>query len=598
MFGQILDTANYAFSWYAVPVGLTGIMMLGRGVLVVVRERGSRVSLTFGLLTLSAALWLLGFAAIYSARIEPVARWWSQAAQFGVVLIPSAIIMFTLSILRQFRQKRVWVWTGLALSILFFASISLTGLFVTGVRRYFWGYYPAYGLLSIPFVVFFFVAVVASLYLFWIGYQLAPPGSVRQQRLKALSLAFAVAYLGAADFLPAYGVPLYPFGYVPVFAFIVLSARAIRRYHLVDITPAIAVDHVLAIMADALVVLDLDGVLRVVNPAACTLFGRTEAELVGMPIASIDDRFLPPERAETLIRSAEIVSYEIIVTTATRETRIFSVSASLMRSDGNEPLAIVCIARDITQSKRAEEEIRKLNADLELRVVERTRQLEGAISELEAFSYSVSHDLRAPLRSIVSFSQILLSDYSDRLDLDGRDALERVHTAGQRMNHLIDALLMLSRVTRNELDREVVDLSALARSIVDELRERDPERRVEVAIQAHLVVQGDRELLRVAMQNLLDNAWKFTATRNCTQIEVGAYRDGVRQVYFVRDNGVGFDMAYVDRLFVPFQRLHASTEFPGTGVGLATVQRVVHRHGGRVWAESVPGEGATFYFTL
>lgn len=572
--------------------------MAGWGVMVVARERASPVSLAFGFVTLTATIWLLGFAAVYSASSLPVAQWWIDVVQFGVVLIPSAIIIFTLAILQQPRRVRIWSWATLALSALFFMGVVLTDQFVTGVHRHFWGYYPSYGPLSVPFLVFFLASMMLSLYLFWNGSRRSSSELPQRERLHAFSVAFAVAYLGSVDFLPTYGVAFYPFGYVPVFLFIVLSERAIRRFRLIDITPAFAVNYILAIMADALLVLDRDGVVRVANPAARELLGRSETDLLGARIATINDRFLPPEQTDALIHTGEIANYEISLPTEARGTRTFSVSASVMRDQEGEAAAIVCIARDITRRKRAEEEIRQLNAELEQRVVERTRQLEDAVRELEAFSYSVSHDLRAPLRSIAGFSQVLLDDYADQLNGEGQDALRRVYAAAQRMGELIDALLTLSRVTRSDLHREFVDLSALARAIAAELQARDHERRVDFVIQPGLIANGDRQLLRVVLENLLDNAWKFTSQRADVRIEVGASLRSDTQVFFVRDNGAGFDMANIDRVFLPFHRLHDSAEFPGTGIGLATVRRIIHRHGGQVWAESSEGEGTTFYFRL
>ncbi len=248
----------------------------------------------------------------------------------------------------------------------------------------------------------------------------------------------------------------------------------------------------------------------------------------------------------------------------------------------------------------ARELLARVRTNLELARMRRQLvvELERKNKELDAFSYSVSHDLRAPLRSIDGFSQAILEDQADRLDDRGRDYLRRVRAAAQRMAALIDDLLELSRVSRHEMVRRPVDLTRLAEEVTAELRRADPERRVEVHIQSDLEVDGDRQLLRVALENLLGNAWKFTARTAMPLIEVGAEgRDG-EPVHYVRDNGAGFDMQYVDKLFRPFQRLHGVNEFPGTGIGLATVHRIVDRHGGRVWAEGGLGRGATVHFTL
>jgi len=249
------------------------------------------------------------------------------------------------------------------------------------------------------------------------------------------------------------------------------------------------------------------------------------------------------------------------------------------------------LVRSRDRAERASEDLEDAN-----------RELEGTNSELEAFSYSVSHDLRAPLRTIDGFSQILLEDYGDSLDAEGEDYLNRVRAASQHMGVLIDDLLDLSRVTRSPLRRERVDLSEMAKNIAGELRRVQPDRDIDFVIEESLIVQGDANLLSVALRNLLGNAWKFTSRKPGARVEFGADRNPgpgfLAPVYFVRDNGAGFEMAYAQRLFGAFQRLHHSDEFEGTGIGLATVQRIIHRHGGRVWAEGEPGRGATFHFTL
>jgi len=243
-------------------------------------------------------------------------------------------------------------------------------------------------------------------------------------------------------------------------------------------------------------------------------------------------------------------------------------------------------------------EVRRANADLERRVTERTRQLEAANRELEAFAYAVSHDLRAPLRSMSGFSQILQETAPAGLDDKSRHYLQRIHDASARMSSLIEDLLNLSRIGRSELTARPINLSQIAAEAAAAIRERHPTRDVQLEITPGMEVSADPRLLRIALENLLSNAWKYTSRSPQARVCVGTQPGESGPVYFVRDNGVGFDMKYADKLFVPFQRLHPESEFPGSGIGLVTVQRIVARHGGRIWAEAKPDEGATFYFTM
>jgi len=347
---------------------------------------------------------------------------------------------------------------------------------------------------------------------------------------------------------------------------------------------------------DAVVIADADGRVVLVNAQTEALFGYGRHELLGMPVEMLlPERFRAghagqrkgyADRPVTRPMGAGLDLYA-----RRRDGGEFPVSISLSPIRVGEGTYVYAAIRDISAQRAAERRIQELNASL----ARQNAELKAINQELEAFSYSVSHDLRAPLRAIDGFSQILLKENADQLDDKGRDRLGRVRRAAQHMGELIDDLLKLSRVTRAELQVQPVDVSALAAEVMDALRRQAPERAVTVDIAPDLSTEGDAKLLRIALDNLLGNAWKFTGKRVDARIEFGR-DDGA--AFFVRDNGAGFDMAYADKLFGAFQRLHDAGEFPGTGIGLATAQRVIHKHGGRIWAESAPDAGATFRFTL
>lgn len=337
------------------------------------------------------------------------------------------------------------------------------------------------------------------------------------------------------------------------------------------------------------------------NPAAETIFGWSFAEVVGQP-----NPIVPPERwAEFFQRHVTHSEGDQLTGLEVRRARKdgtpidVSISTAIIRNSDNSVQKILGVIVDITQRKKVEEEIRQLNATLEQKVEERTRELQAAIRDLESFSYSVSHDLRAPLRAIDGFSDILLEDYGDKLDDDGRNYLQVVRKNTQRMGQLIDDLLAFSRLGRAPMKKERVNLDSMVQDIVEDLRSYYPQRQIDFQIQPQLPpCPGDSSMLRQVFVNLLSNAVKFTSKRDLAVITVKWSNEGDQHLYSIADNGAGFDMTYAQKLFGVFQRLHSNEEFEGTGVGLAIVERVLKRHDGSISARGETGVGATFEIRL
>ncbi len=355
------------------------------------------------------------------------------------------------------------------------------------------------------------------------------------------------------------------------------------------------VELILNSVGDGVITIDSEGIVFSANLAVEKIFGYATDEIIGRNIEIL----IPPYRVDEHDRK-QVIGSERLVTAHRRDGGKFPVEIRIAKICVNGNLQFVCSMRDITESKQAQDEVQRLNSSLEERVEKRTGELQRVNEEMRAFSYSLSHDLRTPLSSIAGFSALLRK----RLDSAEGDELNehylsRISTGVVQMSELIDALLKLTHLSQITLRSDRVDLSAMAQSILNTYQERDPGRVAKLDIEAGLVAQGDPRLLHQVLDNLLGNAWKFTSHNTHTRI---AFRSEITPenlaVYVVQDNGAGFDMAYADKLFGAFQRLHVLSEFAGSGIGLATVHRIITRHGGRVWADSSPGNGATFRFTL
>lgn len=386
------------------------------------------------------------------------------------------------------------------------------------------------------------------------------------------------------------------------------QGRAARYACAIDVTKRIRDEQRIRRLSQAIeqspaatAITDIEGRIQYVNAKFIEVSGYSSEELIGQNPRVIKSGLTPPAVYENLWKTIKSGSdWRGVIRNRKKSGELYweCEVISPVKNERGEVIEFIAVKEDITARMEAEQALCELNADLEQRVAERTAELEAANRELEAFDYSLAHDLRSPLARIRGFGAALLKDSGDKLDPEGIDHLRRIIRSAESMDELVGDLLRLSTTSRQELSPRDVDVSARALFAFEALRKAQPERQVELVLAPGLRARADPGLLAVVLENLIGNAWKFTSRRERARIEVGETRLDGRQALFVRDNGAGFDSAYADKLFGPFQRLHTKDEFPGTGIGLATVKRILLRHGGTIWAEGAVGQGATFYFTL
>lgn len=386
---------------------------------------------------------------------------------------------------------------------------------------------------------------------------------------------------------------------------IALLQNEIRKHQQTEIALALRnaeFESMFNAIPDAVIFVDLERRIIMSNPAAQAMSGYDDKELIGNTTEMLYvDKEEFRNQGKSRYHTGQKVTkgaYEIKYKRKNGTSFWAETHGTQVKNINGETIGFIGLFRDITERRKTSRELEQHRNHLEAMVSERTAALEAANQELEAFSYSVSHDLIAPLRAIDGFSHALQEDYAELIDDTGKDYLERVRNGAQHMGALITDLLSLSKVSQSKLARENIDLSAMAKTIINKLQENEPQREVIVNITPGLQGWGDKRLLEIALTNLLSNAWKYTSRENNAQVEFGITTNNGKTVYHVRDNGAGFDMKYADKLFTAFQRLHPAEQYEGTGIGLATVSRILRRHGGQIWAEAEVEQGATFYFTL
>jgi PAS domain S-box-containing protein len=564
------------------------LALFGLAAAIWARQRASRVARLFCAMIVFVAIWFAAFALLFASGTEAEASEWARLALVAVAFLPAVVYEFTNTALRLGRRavaSAIWVVCSVFAALAIFSDLVMAGL-----HRFPWGWYPRFGILGIPFLAWYAAALLLNLAEYVRAYR-ETEDAARRKRILDLVVAFAIVYCSAVDFAPMFGAARRPVAYIPVLAFIIFAAQNIRRHRLRAITAARAAREILETMADALFVLDADGCIRVINDAARKLFGYTESEILGKPIDVLEEA----DASSVTLRGLRgaVRDQERVFISKDGERIDVSISVSAVHEDEVEEGAVV-IVRDIRARKRAEQELHAL-----------IEQLRVSNAELEDFAHVASHDLQEPLRKIQAFGDRLRTRYGEALTDEGRDYLARMQSAAQRMQRLINDLLAFSRVTTKGQPFVPVDLKQVAADVVHDLEVRLHETQGEVHIGELPVIEADPLQMRQLLQNLLGNALKFhrADVRPVVEIEAGilhargANGNG-RCELTIRDNGIGFEPQYADRIFTMFERLHGRGKYEGTGIGLAICRKIVQRHHGDISARSTPGAGATFVITL
>jgi PAS domain S-box-containing protein len=577
-----------AWNPFILPWVIVGALLIALSSVIYVRQRASRVAVLFCLMIALVAAWFLAFAMMFSVTDADLAMVCARVSIVAVCFLPGAIYDFTATALRLYERRRRMVRVVWGMAALFAAFAAFSRYLVAGVALRPWGFYATAGPLLPLFLFLFFGALASQLIEGTLEYRrtLDPK---RRRRIAQLIISFAVVYLGAIDFVPMFGVPMRPMGYLPVIAFMFVAWSSIRRHRFTPITAARAAREILATMADALFVVDASGCIRVVNDAVRALLGYGSSDLLGRSIDTLEvtggDATISRTLGE-LSRRGAIRDQERLL--RHRDGHAIDVSVSISPvSEENVQEGAVVIARDIRERKDAEAELRSA-----------MKRLEQSNRELEDFAYVASHDLQEPLRKIQAFGDLLKSKHAAAMQPQARDYIDRMQSAAGRMQVLINDLLSFSRVTTKAQPFAPVDLGAIAREVAHDLEIRAHDTGGEIVVGELPAIEADALQMRQLLQNLAGNALKFHRPEVPPRVEINGAAENGRVLITVRDNGIGFDEKYADRIFTMFERLHGRGAYEGTGIGLAICRKIAERHGGTITARSTPGEGSEFRVTL
>jgi|GEM_PF-1451491 len=601
----LLNPENYLFSAASLPPFLTACLLSILCLTLVVREKLSQASLMFTLLILSNMIWLISQAGAYASRDEETALLWIKIENAGIVFIPSALYLFTLSVTQKLRTYRISAFVSLMISYFFLGDVLFGSWTLKGLYEYPWGYYGRYGPGAFAFIGFFLVFGVRVVRLFWEEYRRSR-SHARKGKYRLLTEACILALLGSIDFLPAFGVQFYPFGFIFVILFVLVIVKLMWEYALSEITPATAAKEIIYTMREGLLVADREGTVRIVNSSACRMLGRTAKKISGFPVWNISDGIVTEKKFHAILEGRAAQGYEIVLNEGTGKEIFLNVTTSAVRDATDAPEAIVFMVRDVTEERLAQRLLEQANNELEIRVRQRTEELENANERLlkmdeqkTKFLALASHELRTPLTSIHGFLSLLLAEKTGALTDPQKRSLSAMKKSTDRLCRLVADLLDMSKIELGQLkmNMALTDPGELVEEelLVMETSLKQKEHALVKNIEANLPpIFCDRDKIKEVVENLVSNAVKYTPRGGNVVVEVKSVTGGVG--ISIRDNGIGIRNDDQKLLFEPFQHLRkAGLEGEvSTGLGLALVKSIVAAHGGNITLESREGQGSCF----
>jgi PAS domain S-box-containing protein len=603
---EVLNPDSYFLNVWAIPPLFTAVVILLLGVLVAVRENFSRVSKFFLLYTVALVLWQTCNALMYLSASETVATFWARFGQAGVLFIYPAVFHFGSVIGKIDAKKFVYVRIGWISAIVFVVIGLSTDWLVRGTYQYWWGYYANYGWFGLVTGAAFAAFLSAAIFRLVKLHRTAEPGSIQWRRTRLFAIAYIIGVLAVFDFVAAAGVELYAFGYLPILFHWIAMTYVTLRYRLVDITPEVAAQQIVDTMTDALIVLDMEKNVRLANPAAERLFGITEADVVGKPLADVLHDNVAAGYMQAMLTDKAVSRFELEYHPFDKDSRTLEFSAAIVRDNTNQLVAYVCILRDVTEQRQAHDE-------LERRVAERTAELAvardyalEASRTKSAFLANMSHELRTPLNAIIGYSELLEEDAEGHEDRKFVEDLYKIRKAGNHLLNLVSMVLDLSKIEagKMELHIEKFAIEPMISDVVDTFHPIAAKNNNTLAVVCpknigDMVSDGIK--IRQALMNLLSNACKFTHDGEIefrVKREQGEHREQI--VFTISDNGIGMSLDQQQRLFSDFSQADPATavKYGGTGLGLAISRRFCQMLGGDIRVDSVAGEGSIFTLTL